>query len=141
MTKLGDCYRMVHKVEEAVACYSIATQKEEFPAYAYQHYAEALMTLGRYKEAKELLLKFQMLHPENRSVVNQINSCTFADSLWKVPPTGILSFESFNTDGYEFGPTFRGTDLVFTTDSVYGTERKNRTNGREAHSTRFALQN
>jgi len=124
MTKLGDCYRMIHEVDEAVACYSVAVKKEGFPSYAYQHYAEALMTLGRYTEAKELLIKFQTLHPENRSVVNQINSCIYADSLWKLPPTGILHFESFNTDGYEFGPTFRGSDLVFTTDSVYTTEIK-----------------
>ena len=124
MTKLGDCYRMIDEIDKAVACYSIAIQKEDFPAHAYQHYGEALMTLGKYNEAKEMLLKYQEKHPENRSVLNQINSCTFADSLWKVPPSGVLHFESFNTDGYEFGPTFRSSDLVFTTDSVYDTERK-----------------
>lgn len=124
MVKLGDCYRMIDKFSEAVACYTIAMKKEDFPSYAYQNYADALMTLGRYKEAKELFLKYQTTDQGNRSVANKINSCDYADSLLKLPPSGILHFETFNTDGYEFGPSFRNTDLVFTTDSVYDSENK-----------------
>jgi outer membrane protein OmpA-like peptidoglycan-associated protein len=124
MVKLGDCYRMIHDIEKSVSCYAIAIKQESCPISAYQNYADALMSLGRYKEAKELFLKYQETDPGNRSVTNKINSCDYADSLLKLPPTGILRFESFNTDGYEFGPSFRNTDLVFTTDSVYNTEKK-----------------
>jgi len=143
MIKLGDCYRMVDQTEKSVSCYAIAIKKENFPAYAYQNYADALMTLGRYKEAKELLLKYQSTNPGNRSVANKINSCDYADSLLKLPPTGILHFEPFNTDGYEFGPSFRNTDLVFTTDSVYTTEvhKTDKWTGKAFYQIRFTETN
>jgi outer membrane protein OmpA-like peptidoglycan-associated protein len=119
MTKLGDCYRMIHEVDEAVACYSVAIKEPNFPSYAYLHYAETLMTLGRYDEAKKLLIEYQNNNPGNRSVSNKIRSCDYSDSLVKMPHTGTVYFESFNTDGYEFGPALRNNDLVFTTDSIY----------------------
>lgn len=124
MVKLGDCYRMIQELDQAVSCYSVAVKNENFPTYAYQNYADALMTLGKYREAKEMFIKYQTLHPGERSVANKINSCTYSDSLLKLPPSGVLYFQSFNTDGFEFGPAFRNTDLVFTTDSVYDSENK-----------------
>ncbi|WP_245553812.1 OmpA family protein [Cytophaga aurantiaca] len=143
LVKLGDCYRMIDKFDQAVSCYSIAIKNENFPSYAYQNYADALMTLGKYKEAKELFLKYQAVNPGNRSVSNKINSCDYADSLLKLPPSGVLYFQAFNTDGYEFGPTFRNTDLVFTTDSVYNTEnnKEDKWTGDSFYQIRFTETN
>ncbi len=120
MAKLADCYRLIDKTEQAVACYSIIANQEGFSGASQLNYAEALMTLGRYADAKKLLLEYQNNNPTNRSVANNIRSCDYADSLLKLPPTGTLYFESFNTDGYEFGPALRKNDLVFTTDSIRG---------------------
>ena len=116
MAKLADFYRLIDKTEEAAACYSTIANKEGFSSTSQLNYAEVLMTLGKYAEAKKLLLEYQNSYPTNRSVANNIRSCDYADSLLKQPPTGVLYFESFNTDGYEFGPALRKDDLVFTTD-------------------------
>ncbi|ABG57882.1 OmpA family protein [Cytophaga hutchinsonii] len=139
MVKLADCYRMIDEFEKAVACYSIAIKSNSFPNAAYPHYAETLMTLGRYEEAKQLLITYQNNNPANRSITNEIRSCDYADSLLKLPPTGAIYFESFNTDGFEFGPALRKNDLVFTTDSVYSTEssKKDKWTGHSFYQIRY----
>lgn len=143
MVKLGNCYRMINEVEKAVACYAIAMKSADFPSDAYHYYAGALMTLGQYGEAKQLLIKYQNDNPANRSVTNEIRSCDYADSLLKLPPTGTVYFESFNTDGFEFGPALRNNDLVFTTDSIYDTEisKKDKWTGDAFYQIRYAEMN
>jgi outer membrane protein OmpA-like peptidoglycan-associated protein/tetratricopeptide (TPR) repeat protein len=125
LAKLGDCYRLTKNPERAADWYKEANKSKDCPALVKLHYAQTLMTLGRYEEAVPLLEEYQQKVPGDRRVENLLISCKKSTDLTEGIPAGTIYFQNFNTDGLEFGPAIRRGELVFTTDTVLsGTANK-----------------
>ena len=116
--KLGDCYRLTKNLERAADWYKEAYQKPGCPNYVKLHYAQTLMTLGRYQEALPLFIDYQEHSKPEKRIANMIASCEKNGEVGQAIPNGTIIIQKFNTDGMEFGPAIRKGQLVFTTDTV-----------------------
>ena len=115
-TKLAFCYKMTNQIDKAVSIYSEIVQHERAKDKTYFYYAEALMSNGRYDEAKSWFKKYAALNPEDGSIKEKIAACDFAKT---IPPYfNFVAIKSFpqNSDVDDNSPVFWDGGIVFTSD-------------------------
>lgn len=64
--KLAYCYRMNNKMGRAELLYAEVVQSENAKPETYYYYGEALMSNGKYDEARKYFLEYQKLQPEDK---------------------------------------------------------------------------
>ena len=112
LSKIADCYRHLNQMTEAAKWYRKAIEQNGVdPIYIFQ-YAQVLKALGDYEKAKEWFLVFA----EGRPVLGQhfAESCDFAISLDGVPPLYQVKNEYANSPASDFGITFYGDQVVYS---------------------------
>ncbi len=118
LAKLGDCYRLTKKPEQAIVWYERANALNGCPEDARLHYAQTLMTLGKYQQAIPYLEKYQAVMTADNRTANLLKSCRTAEQMTKAMPSSTIYFQQFNSDYSEFGPALRKNDLFFTADTA-----------------------
>lgn len=73
--KLAYCHRMNNKMDLAEKLYAEVVQDEKARADTYFYYAEALMSNGKYEEAKKWFSDYLVLEPEDDKAKLMIESC------------------------------------------------------------------
>lgn len=76
-SKLAYCYRMNNKMDKAEALYAQVVQDENAKAESYYYYGEALMSNGKYAEAKKWLLDYQKLEPTDEKTPLMLRACDY----------------------------------------------------------------
>lgn len=110
--KLADCYRHLNDMEQAARWYAQAVKQRKVDPIHILNYGKVLKGMGRYAEAKQL---FQRYQNHDAAVGNHYAaSCNFAISQLNAPSAYIISEEPINTSFSEFGPTFFGDQLVYS---------------------------
>jgi outer membrane protein OmpA-like peptidoglycan-associated protein/tetratricopeptide (TPR) repeat protein len=74
-TKLAWCYRMNNKMDRAETLYADIVSDGRARADTYLYYGEALMSNGKYEEAKKWFLAYQKLKPEDGKGALMAEAC------------------------------------------------------------------
>lgn len=110
--RLARCYQLTGQYEQSAKWYDLAVAKTVDARVAY-HYGEVLKMSGNYKKAVEMFDRYGELSQRYEEARKQAEACEQADLIkgdgkgWKVDATDLNSAES------DFGPAFRGNELVF----------------------------
>lgn len=118
LRKLADCYRQVNDYGEAAGWYGKIAQLDDRKADDILFYADALKSSGNYDQAKEVYARYRQ--ESGKDVSRQVAGCDSAIK-WKAeaPSWQIRNMRELNTAASEWGATwYRGTQLVFTSDSL-----------------------
>jgi tetratricopeptide (TPR) repeat protein len=115
-TRLAQCYQILNRMVQAESLFSEIVQEPKARSITYKYYAEALMSNGKYAEAKKWLMDYAKLEPEDSSALQLVVACDEVANLKpffsgaQIAPAPFNSTEDDNTA--VFGPT----GLVFTSD-------------------------
>ncbi|MEO0779596.1 MAG: tetratricopeptide repeat protein, partial [Bacteroidota bacterium] len=112
LSRLADCYRHLNEMEEAATWYLRALDREGVDPVNLFYYGQVLKAQGKYAEAKgffEIYAEGQPYFGEHYAA-----SCDFAESMLGVPSLYRVKREFINTESAEFGPTFYGDRLVYS---------------------------
>ncbi len=110
--RLAKCYLNTGNMEEAAKWYEKAATNTKRADVAFE-YAQVLKTGGNYKRAAEMFDKYGELSQKYDEARMQAEACERIELIkgdgkgWKVNPTNLSGAES------DFGPTYRGNELVF----------------------------
>jgi outer membrane protein OmpA-like peptidoglycan-associated protein/tetratricopeptide (TPR) repeat protein len=110
--RLAKCYQNTGQQEESAKWYEKAAPQTRSADVAYD-YAQVLKMGGNYKKAAEMFDKFGELSQKYDEARTQAEACERAEVIkgdgkgWKVNATDL------NTPESDFGPVFRGNELVF----------------------------
>lgn len=110
--RLAKCYALTSQFEEAAKWYEKAIVGTQDADVAYS-YAQVLKTKGDYALASKMFDRYGELSKNYEEARKQGEACDQAELLkgdgkgWKIDPTNL------NTTASDFGPVFRGNELVF----------------------------
>lgn len=115
-TKLANAYRMTNQTEKAEALYSDIVENEKAKPITYYHYAESLMSNGKYDLAKNWFLKYNEKDPGNQDAIRMAYACDRVKTLEPYfPNIDIQAFEH-NSDADDGAPVAFNGGMVFTSD-------------------------
>ena len=77
-SKLAYCYRMNNKMDKAEALYAEVVKDESAKAENLYYYGEALMSNGKYAEAKKWFSDYQKLEPNDEKATLMLRACDYA---------------------------------------------------------------
>ncbi len=118
--RLAFCYRMLNQTEKAEALYAEVVKSEKAKNDASFFYAEALMSNGKYAEAKTWFLKYHELEPSDSTAFARAAACDLVPNIQ--PYFRNLKMEEFpfNSEADDNTPAFWFGGLVFTSDRASG---------------------
>lgn len=112
--KLGDCYRHINQQEKALPHYQAAVSSPDVQDIYVFQYGLTLQELGRYDLAKAVFNSLGEKSPEFKTRCKQFSdACIFASAA-KDPPAYKVTNEYANTASFDFGPTFFGDQVVYS---------------------------
>ncbi len=116
MGNLADCYRHINEMEKAAEYYREAIRARRLDPIHLLNYGKVLKALQRYREAKYY---FEQYARSNRAIgEHYAETCDFARDLeGKEPPYQVVN-ERINTPASEFGATFLGDRVVFSSSRI-----------------------
>ncbi|MBI1226335.1 MAG: OmpA family protein [Bacteroidetes bacterium] len=115
-TKLAYCYRMNNKMDKAEELYAEVVKDESAKADTYYYYGEALMSNGKYAEAKKWFSDYQKLEPNDEKATLMLRACDYAPLIEPYfQNLDIQEFE-FNTDADDNAPILVKNGLIFSSD-------------------------
>ncbi|MBI5917296.1 MAG: PD40 domain-containing protein [Bacteroidetes bacterium] len=119
-TKLAYCYRMNNKMDKAEALYAQVVQDENAKADSYYYYGEALMSNGKYAEAKKWLLDYQKLEPTDEKAPLMIRACDYIPFIQ--PYFQYLDIQEFayNSPADDNAPLAWQGGILFSSDREQG---------------------
>lgn len=129
-TKLANCYRVNNRMGRAEELYAEITAEEKAKSKTYFYYGEALMSNGKYDEAKKWFLRYEKEKPGDEEVLLLIESCDYVKSIQ--PYFAEIKTENFahNSDADDSTPVMWGDKLVFSSDRSQGLTQKSGWTGR-----------
>lgn len=110
--KLADCYRHLNQMEEAAKWYVQALKQKDYNKADLFNYGKVLKTLGQYEEARKQFLKYARDFPNEGD--HFAKSCVFAQQQLTTTSAYSVNIEFINTSASEFGPTFYGQQVVYS---------------------------
>ncbi len=119
-TKLAYCYRMNNKMDLAETLYAEVVQDEKTKSDNYFYYAEALMSNGKYEEAKKWFSDYLVLEPEDEKAKLMIQSCDQAPLIQ--PYFQYLDIQEFahNSPADDNAPLLWQGGVLFSSDRQTG---------------------
>lgn len=110
--KLADCYRHLNQMEEAAKWYVQALKQKDYAKVDLFNYGKVLKALGQYEEARKQFLKYARDYPNEGD--HFAKSCVFAQQQQTTTSAYSINLEFINTSASEFGPTFYGQQVVYS---------------------------
>lgn len=112
--KLADCYRLTNQTADAEYWYSQVVKLPECRAEHRLYYAQALMSNGKYAEAREWMYKFQTEIPEDDRGNEFVNSIDRLHKFFEDSSRYHILKLAVNTPYSDFGPALFDKGIVFT---------------------------
>ena len=119
-TKLAYCYRMNNKMDKAETIYAEVVQNERAKNDTYLYYGEALMSNGKYEEAKKWFLDYQKLNPEDGQGALLADNCDKIQLIEPYFPNVIITAFEHNSDADDNAPVAWQNGIVFSSDRKQG---------------------
>ena len=129
-TKLANCYRVNNRMETAEKLYAEITAEEKAKAKTYLYYGEALMSNGKYDEAKKWFALYEEEEPNDEQVRLMIEACDYVKSIQPYFPNVKTEEFAHNSDADDSTPVMWGDKLVFSSDRSQGKSKKSGWTGR-----------
>ncbi len=129
-TKLANCYRVNNRMETAEKLYAEITAEEKAKAKTYLYYGEALMSNGKYDEAKKWFALYEKEEPEDEQVRLMIEACDYVKSIQPYFPNIETEEFAHNSDADDSTPVMWGDKLVFSSDRSQRMSKKSGWTGR-----------
>lgn len=117
--KLASCYRLTGRFLEANEMYKkILDRSGRYNKTEHVlNYANSLKSSALYEEAAEQFKKYMKLEPDDPMGEIYLQSCYMAqDWLLEEKEYFVMNFERINTAESEFGPSYLGDGIVFTSE-------------------------
>jgi tetratricopeptide (TPR) repeat protein len=115
-TRLAQCYQMLNKMVQAESLFSEIVKEPKARPVTYKYYAEALMSNGKYAEAKKWLTNYRKIEPEDSTAVQLVLACDEVTNLKPYFSTAQISPAPFNSTEDDNSAVFGPNGLVFTSD-------------------------
>lgn len=115
-TKLAYCYRMSNRQDKAEKLYAELVQEDRVRPIVLFYYAEALMSNGKYAEAKTWFMKYEILEPDDEKVALMIEACEKVTTIEPVFSNVFIEPVGINTQADEFSPIFYDDGIAFLSD-------------------------
>ena len=108
-------YYQVHNLDSADQWYAKVIDKESIidDDLHYLNYAEVLTTQGRYIEAKKWFQRYANGHPGEKRVNDRLAGLESILEFYKDSIRFEIWHESFNSDTYDFSPSYYEDDILF----------------------------
>jgi outer membrane protein OmpA-like peptidoglycan-associated protein/tetratricopeptide (TPR) repeat protein len=119
-TKLAYCYRMNNKMDKAEALYASVVEDERISEEVLFYYGEALMSNGKYDEAKNWFRKYQTLKPEDERTELMIKSCLMVPFIEDYFMVSEIQPYKFNSDADDNAPVLWKGGILFSSDRKQG---------------------
>lgn len=119
-TRLANCYRLTNKMDKAEALFAEIVAQPKAKSEAFLHYAEALMSNGKYAEAKTFFLQFAALEPDDSTGQRMARNCDLVPGLAPFFPFASVEELPFNSESDDNSALFWRGGLVFTSDRPGG---------------------
>lgn len=123
--QVGECYRMVLDMEQAVVWYNKAIKARHENAIAYFYIAESHREKGNFGEAITYYNKYAEMSPNDKNVQRTIANCEMAQEWLDNPLRYIVEPEvQINSPYFDFSPTFadKRNDMIYFTSSRPGSQ-------------------
>ena len=122
--KLADCYRSVSKFDKAEKWYDKAVNLNKKNAAIKFDYAQVLMSLSKYDQAKQMFTDYAKIYPRDSRPQRMIEWCDNIESLYADSTHYKVSNIPINSKQSDFSPTFYKNGIVFTTGRPTGSRDK-----------------
>jgi len=119
-SKLAYCYRMNNKMDKAEELYADVVKTDNAKAESFYYYGEALMSNGKYEEAKKWFKDYQKLEPTDEKTALMLRACDYAPTI--KPYFQYLDIQefAFNTEADDNAPIYTIRGLLFSSDRPQG---------------------
>jgi tetratricopeptide (TPR) repeat protein len=119
--KLGNCYRLTNKTQEAEATFlQLFESGKRIRNRAYLHYSEVLISNGEYEKAKSILSEYLALEPEDSNAKSTLSNIDGIKDITSYYANVELLPFNHNTDADEHGAVFLDDGIVFVSDRKRG---------------------
>lgn len=112
LSKVADCFRHLNEMEKAREFYDRAISQTRAEPEVYLNYGKVMMALGRYDEAFNLFMNYSRVDATVGK--HYADNCKFAKSQLGVGSSYLVSNEFINSNSSDFGPTFYGDQVIFS---------------------------
>ncbi len=129
-TKLANCYRVNNRMEKAEKLYAEITTKEKAKSKTYFYYGEALMSNGKYDEAKKWFALYEKEKPDDEQARLMIEACDYVKSIKPYFPNVETQEFIHNSNADDSTPVMWGDKLVFSSDRSQKMSKKSGWTGR-----------
>ncbi len=119
-TKLAFCYRMNNRMEDAEALYAEIVQDERAKSKTYLFYGETLMSNGKYEEAKQWFLDYQILEPDDKQGALMAANCDKVQFIEPYFRHLEIKEYPYNSEADDNGPVAWQDGIVFSSDRKQG---------------------
>ncbi len=119
-SKLAYCYRMNNKMDKAEELYADVVKDEAAKAENLYYYGEALMSNGKYEEARKWFADYQKLNPTDEKAGLMLRACDYAPLIEPYFPYLDIKEFAFNSDADDNAPIVSRKGLIFSSDRKQG---------------------
>ncbi|MBK9479295.1 MAG: OmpA family protein [Bacteroidetes bacterium] len=139
-SKLADCYRFTHNPEQAERWYSKSVKAGKAKPIDIFHYAQALMSNGKYAEARKWLETYKLVEPQDTRAESLIKSIDNINGYLEDSQNFKIDKLNINTLASDFGAVQFKDGIIFVTsrDRNQPLSRTNSATGEKFFALYFA---
>ena len=115
-SKLANCYRILNKPEKALPLYADIAKDDKPAQKDLLHYAEVLMNVSRYEEAKVWLKKYNIGNPDDAPGKLLLDNCDKIKNIHPLFPNIVITPFSKNDNCDDNAPVFYRNGIVYASD-------------------------
>ncbi|MCU0345599.1 MAG: OmpA family protein [Saprospiraceae bacterium] len=119
-SKLAYCYRMNNKMDKAEVLYAEVVKADDAKAENFYYYGEALMSNGKYAEAKKWFADYQKLEPTEEKAALMLRACDYAPLIEPYFQNVDIQEFAHNSEADDNAPILNHKGLIFSSDRQVG---------------------
>lgn len=126
ISNLADCYRLTANFVKAEEWYSKAVNQLQVKPINYLYLGQAMLANGKADQAKSWFEKYKVVVAEKRAKSLIEGSSLAAQKKLKDAGAGftVMPMSAVNSTNDDFGPAYRGLDVIFNSDRVSGNYKR-----------------
>ncbi|MEO8146396.1 MAG: carboxypeptidase regulatory-like domain-containing protein [Bacteroidia bacterium] len=115
-SNLGDCYRLTNNMQGAEQAYSHVINTDFSKPQITYYYAQALMSNGKYAEAKENISKYKQEVPNDKRADEILSALDSINQFYKDSASWHIEKVNINSADGDFSPAIYKDGIVFTSN-------------------------
>jgi tetratricopeptide (TPR) repeat protein len=115
-TRLAQCYQVLNRMVQAESLLSEVVKDPKAKPITYKHYAETLMSNGKYDEAKTWFLQYFQIEGKDSSALAMATACDQVGTIKPYFTNALTEPAPFNSEADDHLAAFSPDGLIFTSD-------------------------